>query len=283
MPDENHEPEFWELRSDAWARHADAMEGFASQFGQPALELLGPAPGQHLADVGCGPGLTTIELGERVGSDGTATGVDVAEGMIEAARARASAAGASNVHFSVGDPGTGPLGSFDAIFSRFGIMFFDHPETALSNLARSIRPGGRFVATVWAELDANPWMFVPTLFGAGPLNADVALPGRDEPGPFRMADPQRTASMLRDAGFVDVDITRHEHEWSIERSNAGASFAELLAVGPLGAAWARADERTRTASINAVRDGCADFQHGNSFRLPAAAYVVAATVPWSGS
>ena len=161
---------FWDERADAWGRHADAMEEFAHQFGGPAMDLLGPAPGQHLADIGCGPGITTVELARRVDPGGTATGVDVSARMVEAARAR-PVPDAVDVRFEVGDPGAGPLGSFDGIYSRFGVMFFEQPTTAFTNLGRSLRTGGRFVATVWAELDANAWMFVPTMFAAGPLGA----------------------------------------------------------------------------------------------------------------
>lgn len=59
---------FWDERADAWGRNADAMEGFARQFGDPAIDVFDPVPGQHLADVGCGPGLTTIDLVRRVGN-----------------------------------------------------------------------------------------------------------------------------------------------------------------------------------------------------------------------
>ena len=158
---------FWDERAEAWDQHADGWEDFAGQFGRPAIDLLDPAPGQHLADVGCGPGITTLELGARVTSAGSATGVDVSEQMVVAARKRAAQAGARNVRFEVGDPGVEPIGSFDGLYSRFGVMFFDEPTVAFTNLCRSLRPGGRFVAVVWAELDANPWMFVPTLFGLG--------------------------------------------------------------------------------------------------------------------
>lgn len=164
------------------------------------------SPGQHVADVGCGPGLTTIELGRRVAPSGTATGVDVSARMIETATARAMTTDGRNVAFVVGDPGVGSIGSFDAIYSRFGVMCFGEPATAFSNIAQSIRPGERFVAVVWAELDANPWMFVPTLFAAGPLDAELTLPGPGEPGPFSLADPAQTVPLLESSGFCEVDL-----------------------------------------------------------------------------
>ncbi len=270
---------FWDDRADAWTRNADAMESFARQFGDPAMDALDPAPGQHIADVGCGPGLSTVELARRVAPNGTATGIDVSARMIETATARAIATDVRNVGFVVGDPGAGPIGSFDGIYSRFGVMFFDDPATAFSNIAQSIRPGGRFVAVVWAELDANPWMFVPTLFGAGPLEAELTLPGADEPGPFSLADPAHTVQLLESCGFCEVDVGRHELAWTFDSLTADDAIAQVLSVGALGEAWASAADGARAAAVEAVRSACDNYREGDGWRLPATSLTIAASVP----
>ena len=269
---------FWDERADAWDRHADAMEPFSRQFGDPAMALLDPRPGQHVVDVGCGPGVTTIELARRVAPTGSATGVDVSSRMLEAAERRASASQVSNVRFETADPGEGPLGSFDAMYSRFGVMFFDEPATAFEHLRRSIRPGGRFVAVVWAELDANPWMFVPTLFAAEPLNAQLELPAPGQPGPFSLANSEETAALLEMSGFRDVAVTRIEEAWSFDAATAEASIAQMLSVGAVGEAWAAADEDARMAAVEAVRAACEDYRHGSGWRLPATALTYSASV-----
>lgn len=278
MSEPVRQAKFWDERADAWSDHADGMEEFASQFGRPAMDRLDPRPGQHLGDVGCGPGITTIELGERVASSGSATGFDVSARMVEAARRRAIAADAQNVRFIVSDPGIERIGSFDGLYSRFGVMFFDDSATAFTNLCQSVRPGGRFVAVVWAELDANPWMFVPTLFGAGPLGAELSLPGPDEPGPFSLADPERTTTLLETCGFRDVEVVRSERAWTLGLDTAAASIGQMLSVGPLGPAWSSANEDTRNSAVEAVMAGCGDYRDGDGWRLPATALVLSATV-----
>lgn len=269
---------FWEDRAAAWARHADAMEPFAHQFGDPAMDLLDPSPGQQIADVGCGPGISTLELARRVGPTGSATGVDVSAHMVAAAEERAAAAGVANVGFVVADPGAGPLGMFDGIYSRFGLMFFDEPVVALANLRRSIRPGGRLVGVVWAELDANPWMFLPTMFAAEPLHADLALPGPDEPGPFSLADPEATAALLGSSGFGEIGVARLEHSWPLDPIAPDSSIARMLAVGPLGDAWAAAADDDRRVAVDAVREACEPFRGDGEWHLPAAALVIDASV-----
>jgi SAM-dependent methyltransferase len=269
---------FWDARADAWSRDADDGEDFAQQFGHLAIEALEPEPGQQVADIGCGPGLTTIQLAGRVAPDGEVTGVDVSPRMIEAATRRAQALGVLNVRFVVGDPTAGPVGTFDAVHSRFGVMFFDDPATAFANLARSIRARGRFAAAVWAELDANPWMFLPTMFAAEPLGAELVLPGPDEPGPFSLADSKRTAELLESCGFVDVDVVRQEGLWSFDINTADVAIAHMLSVGAVGDAWAAADDDARATAVDAVRDACRDHRSGDRWDLPAVALLVSASV-----
>ncbi len=269
----------WDDRAEAWARHADDMNAFSRQFGGPAIDALDPAPAQQLADVGCGPGTTTIELGARVAPGGSVTGVDISPGMVEAATRRAEAAGADNVTFEVGDPGAGPIGSFDGIHSRFGVMFFDDPATAFTNLRRSIRPGGRFAAAVWAELEANPWMFLPNLIGAEVLEAELTAPEPGEPGPFSLADAEATATLLETCGFREVDVVRQEHVWTFDADTAAAAIGRMLAIGPVGEAWDAADDDTRAAAVEATRAACEEFRDGTEWRLPAAALVLSASVP----
>ena len=278
MGERTEQAERWDDRSEAWASNADDLETFSGQFGDPAIDLLDPRPGEHVADVGCGPGVTTVKLARRVAPGGTATGVDVAPGMVEAASARARASGLDNLQFVLGDPGTGPIGSFDAVFSRFGVMFFDEPSTAFANLAESIRPGGRFVAVVWAELEANMWMVVPNLFAAGPLQTELDPPGPGEPGPFALADPAMTVPLLESCGFRDVVMTRHDGAWTADADSVEASIARSLAIGPMGGAWSTADDETRAAAIDAVLGGFEDYRAGDGWSVPATAVVISASI-----
>ena len=65
-----------------------------------------------------------------------------------------------------------PGDSFDAIVSRFGVMFFDDPMMAFTNLRHALRIGGRLAFVCWQGLEANPWLLVPGVAAA----AHVPLP-----------------------------------------------------------------------------------------------------------
>src|SRR5206468_7518896 len=97
---------------------------------------------------------------------------------------------------------------FDLVFSRFGIMFFDDPAAAFSNLRAAMRPGGRFAAAVWGPFEENTWARVPLEIVRRHFPGPTRPSG---PGPFGLSDPARLAELLRD--FQDVSITRLElHE-----------------------------------------------------------------------
>src|SRR5207253_10378748 len=108
--------------------------------------------------------LPILDLAARVAPGGDVVGVDISPAMVAAATRRAAAADVTNVRFVAADAQTETLGGdFDAVYSRFGVMFFSDPVAAFANIGRSLRSRGRLACAVWAQLADNPWMFVPTL------------------------------------------------------------------------------------------------------------------------
>ena len=281
MTDElSDERAFWEQRAEAWERRIDAMNLFSDVYGIPAMDALAVQTGDRIVDVGCGPGTTSVELGTRVGPTGEVIALDIAQGMVDAARRRAEEAGAANVRAVLHDLEEAPIdGALDAAFSRFGVMFFPAPERAFTNIAASLRSGGRFAASVWGSLGDNPWMFVPTLASAGLLGVELAIPGPGQPGPFSLAEPDHVVSLLEGAGFADVTVTPVAGARLISEANAGAEVAALLEVGPVGEAYGQADETTRQQAIDAVVEAIEPFRDGDGWRLSGAALVVTAIRP----
>src|SRR5262249_56681982 len=96
-------------------------------------------------------------------ASGESMGLDSSGPMLAYARLRAEAAGVTSVSFCKGDAQVYPLpqASFDAVVSRFGVMFFDDPVAAFANIGRALRPGGRLVFTCWQDLMVNDWLMVP--------------------------------------------------------------------------------------------------------------------------
>jgi ubiquinone/menaquinone biosynthesis C-methylase UbiE len=136
-----------------WGRRAPQFdEGFGHSISIPAeraawdrildLVLPGREPLNAL-DTGCGTGFLSFELaarGHRV------TGIDFAPAMLAEARRKATERGVS-IRFEEGDAEQLPFASasFDLAISRHVLWTLPHPEAAIDEWIRVLRPGGRLV------------------------------------------------------------------------------------------------------------------------------------------
>lgn len=183
--------------------YEDQLESLTARYDPVLLAAAAPGPGERVLDIGCGSGATSRSVARCVPRS-TVVGVDVSFAAIDRARARSGAEGLANTGFEHGDLETHPLaaGSFDVAVSRFGAMYFTHPEVAFTNIARALRPDGRLALLVWRDIDHNEWMTAV----AGALAAGRARPGRPagQPGAFGLADAGRVEQVLTDAGFTDL-------------------------------------------------------------------------------
>ena len=144
----------WDRR----AAHFD--EDFGHSIAGPAeraawdriLDLVVPAGGALDAlDAGCGTGFLSLELARR---GHRVTGVDFAPAMIAAARRKADAEGLA-VRFEEGDAENlpYPAASFDLAVSRHVLWTLPHPEAAIDEWLRLLRPGGRLAIIDGAQYD----------------------------------------------------------------------------------------------------------------------------------
>lgn len=268
-----------------WDEQAEAMNVSMGQHGSAARVALDARPGERVIDVGCGPGISAVALAREVSPDGWVAAVDVVPQMAEAANRRLSQAGLPGAGFTA-DAGTADLvevtgsgGDFDAVHSRFGLMFFAEPKSALANILCAVKPGGRLAASVWQTLDRNPWMMLTTAAAAQVLGIDrPPLPEAGAPGPFSMGDPGATEQLFRDAGFTDVRLEPVEAPFIFPGDGAEA-VERILSAGPLGPVLLKADESRRTAAVSAVVAALEDYRTGNGFEVPAASWCITAARP----
>ncbi len=123
---------------------------------QRAVDLLDLRPGMHVLDLACGPGTLSKPIAARVAPDGEVTGVDLAQGMIELARA----AGIPNGRFVVMDIEKleFPDASFGAAACGHGLQFAPNLPHALAEARRVLRPRARFAASIPVDGGSQrPW------------------------------------------------------------------------------------------------------------------------------
>lgn len=216
---------YWEDQGARLYRdHEDTEEALLAPFGRSMLLAARLRPGEVVLDVGCGHGTSTLEAAERVAPSGRVVGVDLSAAMLEPAHRRVAAAGVDNVDLVRADAQCHAFAasSFDAVVSRFGVMFFEDPQAAFGNLARALRPGGRLVFTCPQEPLRSEWVAVAfqAAVAAVGRTPEVGPPGT--PGPFALADGDYLTGLLIDAGFRDVMLESVTRPVRLGRDVGGA-------------------------------------------------------------
>lgn len=267
--------DYWNATAgQTWAQLQTELDAQIEPLGLEALRVLAPVTGEHIVDIGCGCGQTSLDLAARVGPSGGVVGVDISIPMLAIARQRSLPIAVRRPDFRQLDAQSEDLGQgvFDAAFSRFGVMFFSEPVTAFANIRASLKPGSRLGFVCWRALNENPWMKAP-MDAALPFIPPIAPSDPTLPGPFAFADANRIRNILSEAGFGSLAI--NPFDTRIGGADLEQTVALGLKVGPLGAAVREHPEyadRVRSA----VRDSLSQFLTPNGVRMPAAVWIVLA-------
>jgi SAM-dependent methyltransferase len=246
------------------------MDQVLEPFEKLLVEAVAYEPGDRVLDVGCGTGTTTLAVAQRTRA-GHCTGIDISEPVISAARARAGR-GRIPATFICADAQShafGPAG-FEAIISRFGVMFFDDSVAAFANLRRAARDGAvlRFVA--WRSAAENPFMTTAERTAA-PLLPDMPPRQPDAPGQFAFADRDRIFRTLSESGWVEIDVRPMDPTCTFPEREL---VPYLSRFGPLGRMLEQKDEQACRRVVETVRPAFDPYVHGSEVRFVAACWDV---------
>ena len=190
----------------ARAYEALMVPALFAEWAPRVLDAAGVGPGDRVLDIACGTGILAREAARRVGSRGSVTGVDPNPGMLHVASARAPAVA---WHEGVAESLGLPDGSFDAVVSQFGMMFFGDRVAAVREALRVLAPGGRMAFAVWDTLENNPAYAaeVDIVERVAGVRAADALRA-----PFALGDRSALDSAFREAAVPDLAISAHRGE-----------------------------------------------------------------------
>ncbi|WP_408951659.1 class I SAM-dependent methyltransferase [Lysobacter sp. Hz 25] len=260
------------LAGRAWVDTQALLDGMFQPIQERLVEAVADSA-REVLDIGCGTGAVTLALARRLGAGGRCVGIDISEPMIALARTRADA-DATSAEFLCADAQTHAFAParFDAIVSRFGVMFFADPVAAFANLRHAAKDNAELRLIAWRGAAENPFMTTAER-AAAPLLP--ALPARkpDGPGQFAFADAQRVHRILDDSGWTDIDLQPIDVTCRFPASELARYLSRL---GPLGLFLQEADERTRAEIVETVRAAFDPFVHGAEVRYSAACWMIGA-------
>ena len=219
-----------------------------------ATELLRPKLGDRLLDVGCGTGEVARTLAGLVGAGGIVVGVEPSVTMLDEARRRTG--DHIPVDFRAGDISRLDFddATFDGVTSERVFQHLDSPASAIAELVRVTKPGGRIavidtdwgmhaihgadpavtarIVAFWSDNAANGWSGrrLPALFAGASINDPVVVADT-----FTTTDPLRPSmapfTTMADAAASAGAITGAEAmSWLAELADAGTSGCFFWAV-----------------------------------------------------
>jgi ubiquinone/menaquinone biosynthesis C-methylase UbiE len=150
--------DMWDSTAPGWQANADFVDEQLAHATQSMLDAAHVGEGCRVLELAAGPGGAGLAAAQRVGPSGTVLLSDVSGEMIGVAARRAG--GDARVSSAVFDQSVIDCedAAFDAVICRHGLTFADDPVAAVAEVARVLRPGGRYAAMTWGRREQNPWL-----------------------------------------------------------------------------------------------------------------------------
>ncbi|MGY2744905.1 methyltransferase domain-containing protein [Arthrobacter sp. UYCu723] len=265
----------WDKFSAGWRKWDAELLGWHTPFGDALLEESELRPDSAVLDVAAGSGEPGLTAAARV-PGGTVVLTDISEGMLRVAQEKAAIAGLENVRFIVCDAASLPLdgGAFDAVFCRFGFMFFPDMSAVLREMVRAARPGARISAAVWGRAAENPWASL--VLGTIARHTELPVPPTGTPGLFRCAAQGFMTRMFKDAGLIDVTERMVSTDLVHESPETYWEFMTDIAT-TVSMRLAKADKVSQALIRSEVFQMLGRYEHNGAIRLRSTATIVAGT------
>ena len=270
----------WRGSAPFWEKHRDIIRGMFAPITQALIEDAGIGTEDSVLDVATGPGEPALSVAAVVGPDGKIVGVDAIHGMIAAARTEAQRLGLKNAKFDVAFADDLPFAAntFDAVISRFGVMFFPSPVDAVREMLRVLKPGRKLAFAVWHFAEQNP--FHSALSRVMDRYVDSPPLEPEAPDAFRFAPRGRLLKVFSEAGVaapserllqfkIEASAVSVEDFWNLRRE-----MSEKLSEK-----FATLSEEQKLKVTQEMFSSLAEYSTTNGMSFPAEVLIVSGSKP----
>lgn len=267
----------WDEFSAGWKKWDAELLGWHAPFGDALLRELRLRPDSTVLDVAAGSGEPGLNVAAQV-PEGRVVLTDISAGMLRVAEEKASARGLDNVDFQVCDSAALPFddNTFDAVYCRFGFMFFPVMSAAMREMTRTAKPGARVGAVVWGRAAQNPWASL--ILGTIARHSELPIPPAGNPGLFRCAPTGFMTRLFKDAGLAEV--TEYQVSTDLVQKTPEDYWEFMTEIATtVATGLVKTDEDSRALIRSDVFALLGRYQHDGAIRLRSTATVVAGTKP----
>jgi ubiquinone/menaquinone biosynthesis C-methylase UbiE len=199
----------WDNAAAGWQTWWETIESGARKVSDKIVDLAEIKPGDKVLDIATGIGEPAVTAAKKVLPNGKVVAIDISPQMLAIARTRAKSLGLDGImEFRESDGEKIDLPDsttkFDAILSRFGLMFFPNLSFALVKIRHLLITNGRLSAAVWSTPSKVPLIDLAFASVRKQINAPAPPPGT--PGPFALADTETLKQLFSQAGFKDIKV-----------------------------------------------------------------------------
>ena len=259
--------EQWQVAAEPWHRWAPTLEAWLGEATEMMLDMAGVAPPARVLDVAAGAGGQTLAAARRAGPDGHVLATDISSNILAFAERSARDAGLRNVETRVvdGEELDVPPGTFDAVISRVGFIYFPDRHAAFVGMRQALRPGGRLAGIVYSTPEANGFFSVPISIIRRRARLPAPAPG--QPGPFSLGAPGVIETALERAGFTDIEARRVAAPLRLPSTAEYLRFARE-SFGALHQMLAGVTEAEREATWDEITRELGQFEGAEGFVGP---------------
>jgi ubiquinone/menaquinone biosynthesis C-methylase UbiE len=256
--------EMWDNAAAGWQNWWETVERGAQKVSNKLVELAEIKPGDKVLDIATGIGEPAVTAARRVKPNGEVVAIDISSQMLAIAKTRAKSLGLDDIiEFRESDGEKLDLpdstAKFDAILSRWGLMFFPNLPAALVKIREMLVTNGSLSAAVWSAPSKVPWLDLAFASVRKQINASDSTPMT--PGPFALADVDALKQFFSQAGFRDIKTNTFQVTFEFDSPESYTKLHQQTATR-IHAMLANQTEEVKNQAWNSITE--AVWQYADS-------------------